>query len=283
MKSLSLLLTTCLLAAPAVAQSDPAPEAPKAKPAAERAAKTLSADELNAAKATYLVPSPADIFGALGKINADWGGQWRALKDSRPTQETFASDTQTGAALGLWAADAAVALKAEDKAAVEEAGQRLVALVKSLGAEKSQEDPSIDLTVTAEETARLVGAGDWSGVARSLETIRAQAVQILRENQDVPAAEAASLAGWLRGLQTVATLVEAHYTDAAASLLRQGELAAYLQAQAGRLPVPQAEALGQTISRIAPLLTVEQGQPVPKENLRQIQTLAREALRLLQS
>ena len=209
-----------------------AAEQPAAKPAADKPKATLSAEDSKKAE-QYLVPSPADIMGALDHSSQiDWKALSAQIEKSGSGDKTsFADDSQKALNLGLRVADAFVAVEAKDKEQFNRCSDAVVNLAAELSADSG-------LSTKRDEAKKLLEASEWVPLTNLLEGLRVSVLKNFETATEKDSATLANLGAWLRGLNLTTGVLSSHYNAEGAKVLRQAGLVAYLKDGVDKLGSP---------------------------------------------
>ena len=247
-----------------------------------KAAPTLTAADRKIAEGNYLVPSPADVLGALqhtAKID------WKALSAqvgsaSAGTTNAYAEDSQKALNLGMRVADAFVAVEAHDK----EQFERSSGAVEKFGTELS---PSTNLSAKRAEAKKFVDEGDWPKLSNLLEQIRFEFLRDFKAIPDEDSVILANLGGWLRGLDLVSGALSKDYTADATKVLRQSGLIAYLNARVDKLEAPASTSkevalIKSKLGEIEALCNFAQDATLPQDKVQRLHEITSELVKAVQ-
>src|ERR1041385_2042987 len=171
------------------------------------------------------VPLPNELFGALNKLGAvNWKEHVRS--DEEPN---FTERPRIALLLGTVIADGFIAVQAEDAPAVKEIGQRVQALARGIGVERS-------ITQHAKAITEAADKRKWENVRQELDRTQNSVQQAMNEVHDEKLSQLVSLGGWLRGTQVLTSVVTKHFSDQGADLLHQPDLLGYFQTRLQAMP-----------------------------------------------
>jgi hypothetical protein len=172
-----------------------------------------------------VVPLPNEVFGALNKLGSvNWKEYVRANKTSN-----FTERPRIALLLGTVIADGFIAVQAEDAPAVRDIGQRVQALARGIGVERS-------ITPHAKAITEAADKRNWEGVRQELDRTQNSVQQAMNEVHDEKLSQLVSLGGWLRGTQVLTAVVTKHFSIEGAELLHQPDLLTYFQSRLQAMP-----------------------------------------------
>src|SRR5437870_1988820 len=172
-----------------------------------------------------VVPLPNEVFGALNKLGSvNWREYVRTEKSSN-----FAERPRIALLLGTVIADGFIAVQAEDAPAVKEIGQRVQALARGIGVERS-------ITQHAKAIIEAADKRKWENVRQELDRTQNSVQQAMNEVQDEKLSQLVSLGGWLRGTEVLTAVVTKHFSVEGAELLHQPDLLIYFQTRLQAMP-----------------------------------------------
>jgi hypothetical protein len=177
----------------------------------------LSAPLCPAEETTPLPPpaavSPEELLRSLSRCGKpDWASKFRA-----PSAVALNSRAQIALVLGGVFADGYLAAQAEDAQQCRNIGKDLLRLSKTLGVQTELLDRSRSIADSAQNK-------DWGSLRRELQATEAELGAALRKHEDEALARLVSLGAWMRSTEIIASLLSEHYSENAASLLRQPAL-----------------------------------------------------------
>jgi hypothetical protein len=160
-----------------------------------------------------VVPVPGEIFSVMDKIGApDWQGQLRSV-----TGELSADRVKLSLTFGATVAEGFLAVQAEEVKTVKDLGRRLLKLGSALGIEDRVLPHYRSILESAE-------SADWKAVRAEIDRTQQTVRQSMEELRDGDLATLVSLGGWLRGTETLTTLITESYSGDRAELLNQPDL-----------------------------------------------------------
>ena len=232
--------------------------------------------------AKTIVPAPAELFAHLNEISSThWKEIVATLKDELAKKpDAFKDKPSKAANLGIYIADAFVAIKAQDKEAFMNAAN----LVKQLGTELGAKEAIVK---KADEARELADKREWKKLTDLVETMRGDVI-LQMEESDGDLATLATVGGWLQGLHLVADALSEQYSEKASMVLRQSALVANLKEMLGKLgdgtkADPKVKALLDQLDEIEKRTTVPQGKPVAKEDVQKLNQISRDLVKSFQS
>ncbi len=172
-----------------------------------------------------VVPLPNEVFGALNKLG---GVNWREYVRN-DTGNNFTERPRIALLLGTVIADGFIAVQAEDAPAVKEIGQRVQALARGIGAERS-------ITQHAKAITEAADKRKWENVRQELDRTQNSVQQAMNEVHDEKLSQLVSLGGWLRGTEVLTAVVTKHFSTEGAELLHQPDLLTYFQTRLQAMP-----------------------------------------------
>jgi hypothetical protein len=172
-----------------------------------------------------VVPLPNEVFGALNKLGSvNWHEYVRTGKGNN-----FTERPRIALLLGTVIADGFIAVQAEDAPAVKEIGQRVQALARGIGVERS-------ITQHAKAIIEAADKRKWESVRQELDRTQNSVQQAMNEVHDEKLSQLVSLGGWLRGTEVLTAVVTKRYSQEGAELLHQPDLLAYFQTRLQAMP-----------------------------------------------
>lgn len=237
----------------------------------------LTAEQMAAAVRveSVTIPTAGELLAALEKIGrANWQMKYRP-----PIPTAFTSRPQIALNLGGLIADGYLAVQAEDTQQVKNIGKDIVALAKTLGVSSNVLSRGGSITKFAEND-------EWSALKEELEATQNEVKLAMEEQHDQELVILVSLGAWVRGTEAISSLIseKENYSPAAARLLRQPAIVAYLRNRLNDLPKRvQNEGLMRTVhKKLSELETLVSFAPdsVPDaEGVKRIEELAAEMVR----
>lgn len=195
-----------------------------------------------------VVPLPNEVFGALNKLGSvNWHEYVRTGRGGN-----FTERPRIALLLGTVIADGFIAVQAEDAPAVKEIGQRVQALSRAIGVERS----------ITEHSKAIIEAADkrkWENVRQELDRTQNSVQQAMNEVHDEKLSQLVSLGGWLRGTAVLTSVVTKRFSPEGAELLHQPDLLIHFQTQLNQMPefnLPIIREIQTALVEVKPLLDV---------------------------
>ena len=174
---------------------------------------------------TLTIPTAGEMFAALNKIaKPNWQQQYR-----KPIPTAYTSRPQIALNLGGLIADGYVAVQAEDSQQVRNIGKDIVALAKTLGVSENVLRRGKCISDFAENN-------EWNALKEELEATQNEVKLAMEEQHDEELVTLVTLGGWIRGTEAVSQWISENYQPAAAKLLRQPAIVAFLRSKLQALP-----------------------------------------------
>ncbi len=160
-----------------------------------------------------VVPVPGEVFSVLDKLGApDWTAQLREIDGELPADRVVLS-----LAFGATVAEGFLAVQAERAENVKSSGRRLLKMGTALGIE-NRVRPHYQSILDAAD------AGNWRAIRAEIDRTQQTVRLTLEEMRDDDLATLISLGGWLRGTETLTTLIGEAFSGDRAELLNQPDL-----------------------------------------------------------
>src|SRR5882724_3776844 len=195
-----------------------------------------------------VVPLPNEVFGALNKLGSvNWHEYVRTDKGSN-----FTERPRIALLLGTVIADGFIAVQAEDASAVKDIGQRVQALARAIGVERS-------ITQHAKAIIEAADKRRWDSVRQELDRTQNSVQQAMNEVHDEKLSQLVSLGGWLRGTEVLTSVVTEHFSSDGAELLHQPDLLSYFQTRLQAMPEYKMRLLQdiqEALVKVRPLIDV---------------------------
>ncbi len=219
-----------------------------------------------------IVPVPREIFDTLDKFaDSNWGvvqrrelTKWKARGDQ----------PQLALMLGTLIAEGFVAVEAKDAAQVKHIGDAILEVAAALAVKQSVLRHSRAIVDDAERN-------DWKAVRREWDGVFADLEGAMDKLDSKPLSQLVSLGGWLRGTEVLSAVILQNYSVEGAELLRQPDTLDYFDKRiTGMKPKMRSEplvaALQQGLRKIRPLIQRDEGEPVSREAVVEINAITRE-------
>src|ERR1700724_2483237 len=215
---------------------------------AAQAPRQIDVKQLSKKVENVVVPLPNEIFGALNKLGSvNWREYVRTEKSSN-----FTERPRIALLLGTVIADGFIAVQAEDAPAVKEIGQRVQALARGIGVERS----------ITEHSKAIIEAADkrkWENVRQELDRTQNSVQQAMNEVHDEKLSQLVSLGGWLRGTEVLTSVVKQHFSNDGAELLHQPDLLTYFQTRLQAMSefnLPIVHQIQDALVEVKPLINI---------------------------
>src|SRR3979411_1914707 len=210
--------------------------------------KRVDVKQLSKKVEDVVVPLPNEVFGALNKLGCvNWREYVRNDKGSN-----FTERPRIALLLGTVIADGFIAVQAEDAPAVKDIGQRVRALARGIGVERS-------ITQHAKAIIEAADKRKWENVRQELDRTQNSVQQAMNEVHDEKLSQLVSLGGWLRGTEVLTSVVTKHFSIEGAELLHQPDLLIYFQNRLQGMPeykMPLLQDIQQALVKVRPLIDV---------------------------
>ena len=211
-----------------------------------------------------VVPLPNEIFGALNKLGSvNWHEYVRTNKGTN-----FTEPPRIALLLGAVIADGFIAVQAQDTPAVKDIGQRVQALARGIGVERS-------ITAHAKAIIEAADKKRWGNVRQELDRTQSSVQQAMNELHDEKLSQLVSLGGWLRGTQVLTAVVRKNFTSDGAELLHQPDLVTHFQSELGSMPeynVPIIHQIRHALGEVKPLIGGKHISPASVRKINDITT-----------
>src|SRR3984893_1283821 len=208
----------------------------------------VNINQLSTTVEDVVVPLPNELFGALNKLGAvNWKEHVRS--DEEPN---FTERPRIALLLGTVIADGFIAVQAEDAPAVKEIGQRVQALARGIGVERS-------ITQHAKAIIEAADKRKWENVRQELDRTQNSVQTAMNEVHDEKLSQLVSLGGWLRGTEVLTAVVAKHFSVEGAELLHQPDLLIYFQTRLQGMPelnVSIIREIQSALGEVKPLIDV---------------------------
>ncbi|MBE7497683.1 MAG: hypothetical protein HS117_22285 [Verrucomicrobiaceae bacterium] len=177
-----------------------------------------------------VVPVPSEVFSVLDKLGEpNWNHEIREVDIP-----TSSDRTRLSLLFGYVVAEGFVAVQAEDKEAVKEAGRDVISLAKALGLSKS-------VLPHAQSILDAADRSDWKAIRKEFDRTQQTVRVTMEEMKDADLSQCVSLGGWLRGTASVTSVVKKAFSADRAELLNQPMLVEHFVATIGKMPASTRE------------------------------------------
>src|SRR5437588_1185514 len=215
---------------------------------ASQAPQRIDVKQMSKKVENVVVPLPNEIFGALNKLGSV---NWREFVRTEKTSN-FTERPRIALLLGTVIADGFIAVQAEDAPAVKEIGQRVQALARGIGVERS-------ITQHAKAIIEAADKRKWENVRQELDRTQNSVQTAMNEVHDEKLSQLVSLGGWLRGTEVLTAVVAKHFSVEGAELLHQPDLLIYFQTRLQGMPelnVSIIREIQSALGEVKPLIDV---------------------------
>lgn len=236
----------------------------------------LTPDEKTRFSENILLPSPAEVFVALGRMGeADWNAAASYNK-----KYDYANNLSRALNLGVRAADGFLAIQAKDKTRLGE----MITVIMTLAEELLVQKTLLEKSKTFEDLAKQER---WDEVRKELDRLRGDVEAEMRRLGDEDTALLVSAGGWLQGLKATTKVLSARYDESASSVLYQPRLVDYFAGKLGKLNPetqnhPAIRILMARLPEIKSLIDVGFQRPVPKESMARLNAISAEILQTIE-
>lgn len=211
-----------------------------------------------------VVPVPSEVFVVLDKLGMP---NWRAEYLETPSKAP-ADRTRIALLLGVVIANGFVAVEAEDPEKVKEIGKEVLRLAEAINVRKAVIGRSKSITEKAEQKNWQAVRVEFDG---ALQDVRGAMVEL----NDEDLAQLVSLGGWIRGTQTLTSIVQKSFTKEGAELLYQPQLLDYFSRQIDTMPprMRKNQIVGnirKTLDQIRPLIGKNDGSKISPDAVKRI-------------
>ena len=137
-----------------------------------------------------VVPVPSEVFSVLDKLGEpNWRHEIRELEVPNTSDRT-----KLALLFGHVVAEGFVAVQAEDKEAVKDAGKDVISIATALGLTKAVRPHAQAILDAADKN-------DWKSIRKEFDQTQKTVKDTMEEMKDIDLSQCVSLGGWLRGLQ----------------------------------------------------------------------------------
>jgi hypothetical protein len=231
----------------------------------------LSPEEMAKIDAT-LVPSPSELFVAVNNMG-DF--DWDSVVTSN-TNSNYDNMYLRALNLGVRSADGFLAIQARDNKKLGEIVSTILALARAMAVDEM-------ILAKGSELHALATNKKWDEVHYELDKLRGQVEDYIRQLGDDQNAVLVAAGGWLEGLRAVTKLLSENYNEKASSILHQPDLVRYFLKEFDNMSprykrVPIVQIIERKLPEIEKLIQGEPGQPISKEAVDRLYTLATELI-----
>lgn len=169
---------------------------------------------------SVVVPIPSEILEVLDKLGSpNWAGELREVGGVNSPDRT-----RVALLLGTVVAEGFVAVQAQNRDAIEDAGKEVLRLSESLGIKKY-------VVQHAQSILDAAKANDWDSVRRELDNTERTVRDTMEKMRDEELSQCVSMGGWLRGTEVLTSVVIKDYNADRAELLNQPDLVRHFRKQ----------------------------------------------------
>jgi hypothetical protein len=212
-----------------------------------------------------VVPVPSEIFNALNKLggNPNWAGEVHNDPNGRPQGRPHIA-----LLLGTVIANGFIAVQAKDSPKVKEIGRRVLDLSQSLGVRDAVLSHCNSIIEAADK-------GRWDDVRKELDRAQGSVRTAMDRLKGKDESELISIGGWLRGTESLTSLVRQDYTADRAELLHQPDLLKTFDKQLSNMSPkvrqhPLVISLQKGLSEIKPLISVGSSEQITNKSVEDI-------------
>lgn len=172
-----------------------------------------------------VVPVPSEVFSVLDKLGEpNWKHEIRDL-DLPNTSDR----TKLALLFGHVVAEGFVAVQAEDKEAVKDAGKDVISIATALGLTKAVRPHAQAILDAADKN-------DWKSIRKEFDQTQKTVKDTMEEMKDIDLSQCVSLGGWLRGTASVTSIVGKNFSADRAELLNQPMLVEHFVNAINKMP-----------------------------------------------
>jgi hypothetical protein len=231
-------------------------------------------DPKSAQIAQLPLPSPYDKMLAIESAapsKVDWNPIFDAIAIDIDANST-PDKTAAALALGVKIADGLVAVKSQDVEKLNRCATQIESLATKLGA-------GTDELRRARLVRENANKGKWLDVFLELGFLQADIMKILNKPENANMRRLIIASGWMQGARHVTYFLSESYDPAMSNVLREPLLVAELTKDIQNLPPdvlanPRVAGLPTALKDALPLVSIEKDQPVSKENVDKLKSLA---------
>ena len=231
----------------------------------------LTPEEMARVK-VVLVPSPSELFVAVDKMGEY---DWESVVTVN-TNAAYNSDYLRALNLGVRTGDGFLAIQAED-------GKMAGEIIRTI--ERLARDLAVDEPILAKgnEIQKMVMEKKWAKVRSQLDVLKNDVENYINNLGDEDNAVLVAAGGWLEGLRAVTKLLSVQYDPKASSILYQPGLVQYFSEKFGKMDMknmktPVVQEIADKLPEIKTLISVGHQQPIPKENIEKLNTIANDLI-----
>jgi len=172
-----------------------------------------------------VVPVPSEVFSVLDKLGEpNWKHEIRDLEVPNTSDRT-----KLALLFGHVVAEGFVAVQAEDKEAVKDAGKDIISIATALGLTKAVRPHAQAILDAADKN-------DWKSIRKEFDQTQKTVKDTMAEMKDIDLSQCVSLGGWLRGTASVTSIVGKNFSADRAELLNQPMLVEHFVNAINKMP-----------------------------------------------
>jgi hypothetical protein len=172
-----------------------------------------------------VVPVPSEVFSVLDKLGEpNWRHEIRELEVPNTSDRT-----KLALLFGHVVAEGFVAVQAEDKEAVKDAGKDVISIATALGLTKAVRPHAQAILDAADKN-------DWKSIRKEFDQTQKTVKDTMEEMKDIDLSQCVSLGGWLRGTASVTSIVSKNFSADRAELLNQPMLVEHFLNAISKMP-----------------------------------------------
>jgi hypothetical protein len=172
-----------------------------------------------------VVPVPSEVFSVLDKLGEpNWKHEIRDLEVPNTSDRT-----KLALLFGHVVAEGFVAVQAEDKEAVKDAGKDIISIATALGLTKAVRPHAQAILDAADKN-------DWKSIRKEFDQTQKTVKDTMEEMKDIDLSQCVSLGGWLRGTASVTSIVGKNFSADRAELLNQPMLVEHFVNAINKMP-----------------------------------------------
>lgn len=172
-----------------------------------------------------VVPVPSEVFSVLDKLGEpNWRHEIRELEVPNTSDRT-----KLALLFGHVVAEGFVAVQAEDKEAVKDAGKDVISIATALGLTKAVRPHAQAILDAADKN-------DWKSIRKEFDQTQKTVKDTMEEMKDIDLSQCVSLGGWLRGTASVTSIVGKNFSADRAELLNQPMLVEHFLNAISKMP-----------------------------------------------
>ncbi|MGK0185412.1 MAG: hypothetical protein ACI9R3_001190 [Verrucomicrobiales bacterium] len=169
---------------------------------------------------SVVVPIPSEILEVLDKLGSpNWARELREIGGVNSPDRT-----RVALLLGTVVAEGFVAVQAQNRDGIEDAGKEVLRLSESLGIKKY-------VVQHAQSILDAAKANDWDSVRRELDNTERTVRDTMEKMRDEELSQCVSMGGWLRGTEVLTSVINNDYNVDRAELLNQPDLVRHFRKQ----------------------------------------------------